>query len=79
MGADIKTEGRTAIICGVKKLTAARVRAADLRGGAALAAAALSAEGVSEIAGLEHVDRGYECIERSLEELGAEAVRREDG
>ncbi len=79
MGADIKTEGKTAIICGVKKLTAAKVRAADLRGGAALAVAALSAEGVSEISGLKHIDRGYECIERSLEELGAEAVRLEDG
>lgn len=77
MGADIKTEGKTAIVCGVKKLTAAKLRAADLRGGAALTVAALGAEGVSEILGVRHIDRGYESIERSLAELGARAERLE--
>jgi UDP-N-acetylglucosamine 1-carboxyvinyltransferase len=68
MGADIKTEGRTAIVCGVKRLSGAVVKAADLRGGAALAVAALGAEGISEIRGLNHIDRGYESIEETLGE-----------
>ncbi len=75
MGADIKTEGRTAIVCGVKRLSGAVVKAADLRGGAALAVAALGAEGISEIRGLNHIDRGYESIEETLGERGAEAQR----
>jgi UDP-N-acetylglucosamine 1-carboxyvinyltransferase len=75
MGADVKTEGKTAIVCGVAKLKGAVVKAADLRGGAALAVAALGAEGVSEIRGLNHIDRGYESIETTLAELGAEIQR----
>lgn len=75
MGADIKTEGKTAIVCGVKKLTGAKVKATDLRGGAALAVAALAAEGVSEIRQVKHIDRGYENFEHTLEELGADIKR----
>ncbi len=76
MGADIKQEGRTAIVKGVKKLTGAQVAATDLRAGAALVCAGLAAEGVTEISGVDHIDRGYENIEGKLEQLGA-FVKRE--
>ncbi|MBR6874165.1 MAG: UDP-N-acetylglucosamine 1-carboxyvinyltransferase [Ruminococcus sp.] len=75
MGADIRVEGRTAVIKGVDRLYGARVEATDLRGGAALAVAALAAEGVTEIRGLRYIDRGYEKIEDQLSSLGA-SVRR---
>ena len=76
MGADIRTEGHHAVIRGVPRLSAAPVRALDIRAGAALVIAALCAEGVTEIADMQHVDRGYEDFEAKLEGLGAE-VRRE--
>jgi UDP-N-acetylglucosamine 1-carboxyvinyltransferase len=63
MGANIKTEGNAAVILGTRRLTGAPVRATDLRAGAALIIAALAAEGESHIAGLHHIDRGYEAIE----------------
>ena len=72
MGADIKQEGRTALISGVAKLTGAQVTASDLRGGAALVCAALAAEGESEISGIEHIERGYENVLGKLKELGAQ-------
>lgn len=75
LGANIKVEGRVAVIEGVKQLSGAAVEAADLRGAAALVVAGLAAEGVTEIAGLKHLDRGYEAIENSLTALGA-AVKR---
>lgn len=75
MGADIKIEGRTAIIKGVPSLTAAPVTATDLRAGAALILAALTADGTSEISGIHHIDRGYERIEEKLLRLGAEIRR----
>ena len=71
MGADIKQEGRTAIITGVPKLTGAQTAASDLRAGAALVCAALAAEGQSEISGMEHVERGYENLVGKLRALGA--------
>lgn len=77
MGADIRVEGRVAVVCGVPRLHANRVRAADLRGGAALAVAALGAEGETVLSGLQHIDRGYECLERDLSALGAEIKRLE--
>lgn len=77
MGADIKIEGRSAIVQGVKHLNAAPVTATDLRAGAALILAALKAEGTSEIHGIHHIDRGYEHIEEKLVRLGAD-IRRED-
>ncbi len=77
MGADIRTEGRVAVICGKKSLHGASVEATDLRGGAALAIAALGAEGESRISGLKHLDRGYEKLEKALSELGADAARTE--
>ncbi len=73
MGADIRTAGKTAVIRGVDALHGASVRASDLRGGAALAVAALAAEGETVIRGMEHVLRGYEDIAGALDALGAEA------
>ena len=72
MGADIKQDGRSAVITGVPKLTGAQVTAPDLRGGAALICAGLAAEGVTEVSGLEHVERGYENLAGKLQELGAD-------
>ena len=73
MGADIRTAGRTAVIRGVESLRGAEVWASDLRGGAALAVAALGAEGETVIRGMEHVNRGYEDMAGALSALGAEA------
>ena len=75
MGADIRTEGHHAVIRGVDRLSSAPVRALDIRAGAAMVIAALSADGVTEIADLHHVDRGYEGFERKLAALGADVQR----
>lgn len=77
MGADITTEGRVALVRGVERLHGAKVEAHDLRGGGALAAAALGAEGVTVLSGLSHIDRGYEGLETMLQCLGADVERRE--
>lgn len=71
MGADIKLEGRLAVIKGVKKLAGASVTARDLRGGAALVLAGLAAEGETVVNEIKHLDRGYERIEDKLAQLGA--------
>jgi UDP-N-acetylglucosamine 1-carboxyvinyltransferase len=76
MGADIRTEGHHAVIRGVERLSAAPVRALDIRAGAAMVVAALSADGVTEIEDMYHVDRGYQDLEAKLTGLGAD-VRRE--
>jgi UDP-N-acetylglucosamine 1-carboxyvinyltransferase len=76
MGADIRTEGHHAVIRGVERLSAAPVRALDIRAGAAMVIAALGADGVTEIEDLYHVDRGYQDLEAKLLGLGAQ-VRRE--
>jgi UDP-N-acetylglucosamine 1-carboxyvinyltransferase len=76
MGADIRTEGHHAVIRGVERLSAAPVRALDIRAGAAMVIAALAADGVTQIEHMYHVDRGYEHFEAKLTALGAE-VRRE--
>ena len=60
---------------GVKKLSGAKVTAMDLRGAASLVVAGLSAEGITEISGLKHIDRGYEQIEKNLNMLGASVKR----
>lgn len=78
MGADIKVEGKVAIVRGVSKLYGASVEATDLRGGAALVVAALAADGVTRIQSIGHIDRGYETIERAFAELGAKMERRSD-
>jgi len=72
MGADIKTEGKSAIIRGVKELTGARVRASDLRAGAALIIAGISAQGKTIVAENEHIERGYEDIDKKLNLMGAQ-------
>ena len=75
MGANIRTEGRVAVVCGVPVLHGARVRSTDLRGGAALAVAALSAQGESVISELHHIDRGYADLAGDLARLGARVAR----
>ena len=75
MGADIRVEGRVAVVYGVPRLHAAQVKASDLRGGAALVVAALGAEGESRITGLHHIDRGYQDLEGALSGLGARIRR----
>lgn len=77
MGADIKVDGRIAVVQGVKKLSGAHVLAKELRGGAALIVAALSAEGVTTIENLKFVERGYENIEKYLSSCGANIKRKE--
>lgn len=72
MGADIRTEGKSAIIRGVKELTGARVRASDLRAGAALIIAGLSAQGKTIVTENEHIERGYENIDKKLNHMGAQ-------
>ena len=75
MGANIKVEGRTAIIEGVDKLVGASVVATDLRAGAAMVIAGLVAEGETEILEIEHIDRGYPHIENKFTALGANIIR----
>ncbi len=75
LGASVRTEGRVAVIEGVKRLTGAKLRSCELRGGAALVTAALAAEGASEISGLCYIDRGYESIEGVLRSVGADIKR----
>ena len=75
LGANIKVEGRVAIVEGVPRLFGASVEAPDLRGGAALIVAGLAADGLTEVSGLRHVDRGYEAIEKSLNQIGAKVSR----
>ena len=75
MGAEIKVEGRTAIIDGVKSLNGAKVTATDLRAGAAMVIAGLVANGETEISDIEHIDRGYPHIEDKFRALGADIKR----
>ena len=79
MGCMIKTEGKVAIIEGVKKLYGARVVATDLRGGAALVLAGLSAQGETVISNIKLIDRGYESIENALSSIGADIRRVTEG
>lgn len=75
MGANIKVDGRVAIIDGVKKLTGCEVKATDLRAGAALIIAGLAAMGITTINDIYHIDRGYVIIEEKLKGLGADIKR----
>jgi UDP-N-acetylglucosamine 1-carboxyvinyltransferase len=75
MGANIKIEGRSAIVEGVTGLTGCQVKATDLRAGAALVLAALVAEGTTEIGYIHHIDRGYDDIVNKLRGLGADICR----
>ena len=78
MGADVRVAGRVAVVSGVDTLHGAAVKCTDLRGGAALVLAGLQAEGVTRVQRLEHIDRGYENMERDLTLLGAKLERREN-
>lgn len=71
MGADIKVDGRSAIVSGKGTLTGARVMATDLRASASLVVAALAAEGVTEISRIYHLERGYDNLAGKLSKLGA--------
>ncbi len=75
MGADIIVDGRLAAVTGSNYLQGAVVEAKDLRGGAALVVAGLSAIGDTLVGGVHHIDRGYECIENTFKELGANIRR----
>lgn len=75
MGANMRVEGNTAIIQGVDRLTAAPVMATDLRASASLILAGLVAEGETSVDRIYHIDRGYECIEEKLSQLGARIRR----
>jgi UDP-N-acetylglucosamine 1-carboxyvinyltransferase len=78
MGANIEMEGNTAIVKGVKKLKGAPVMATDLRASASLALAGLVADSETIVDRIYHIDRGYECIEEKLAQLGAR-IRRVPG
>lgn len=75
MGADIKVDGKVAMINGVEKLKSAHVMATDLRAGAAMVIAGLAAEGVTEIDNIKYIDRGYEDIVEKLQRVGADIKR----
>ena len=75
MGANIRTEGKIAVIQGVNRLKGAQVNASDLRGGAALVLAGLNAEGETIVENIHHIDRGYEGLEQKLRSLGADIER----
>src|SRR5205807_6875615 len=75
MGADIRTEGHHGVIRGVERLSAAPVRALDIRAGAAMVIAALAADGTTEISNVYHLDRGYEGLEEKLVAIGARVRR----
>ncbi|MBQ7101229.1 MAG: UDP-N-acetylglucosamine 1-carboxyvinyltransferase [Clostridia bacterium] len=77
MGADIRTEGRVAVIQGVRSLHGAQVYSPDLRGGSALVVAGLCAEGVTRVNGIHYIDRGYENFEGQLTALGVKIIRGE--
>lgn len=75
MGARIKVDGRIAVIEGVQRLSAAPVKATDLRAGAAMVVAGLAAEGTTEVHNIKYIDRGYEKFEEKLRKLGADITR----
>ena len=75
MGADIQVLGKVAVIKGVSSLYGASVEATDLRGGAAMAVAALAADGETEISKISHIDRGYEKFEDAVRALGGDIRR----
>ena len=77
MGANITAQGKTAVFEGVEELSGAPVYATDLRAGAALIIAGIEAKGTTELYNLNHIDRGYECIEEKFRKLGAN-IRREE-
>lgn len=75
MGASIDVGGKVAVVHGARRLSGAQVRAGDLRGGAALVIAGLTAEGTTVVSDIYHIERGYEKMEAKLRSLGAEVSR----
>ena len=75
MGADIQVDGKMAVITGVEKLKPSPVRAVDLRAGVAMIIAGLSANGITEIEEIDHIDRGYENVVEKFSALGADIKR----
>lgn len=75
MGANITLEGNTAVVTGIDELTAAPVMATDLRASASLILAGIAAQGDTIVDRIYHIDRGYECIEEKLSQLGANIQR----
>ncbi len=78
MGADIRLEGRCAVVRGASRMTGTQVKATDLRAGAGLIIAGLCAEGKSEISDIYHIERGYYKIEEKLKKLGASIKKVEE-
>ena len=77
MGAKITIEGKTAVIKGVRKLSGAKVKSTDLRGGACLVLAGLAAKGITTVTNIEYILRGYENIDKKLNKLGAKIILKE--
>jgi UDP-N-acetylglucosamine 1-carboxyvinyltransferase len=75
LGADVRTDGHHAVIRGRQRLSGAPVRASDIRAGVGLVLAGLVADGVTEVADIHHIDRGYVRLERDLRALGAPVER----
>jgi UDP-N-acetylglucosamine 1-carboxyvinyltransferase len=75
MGANLSIKGNTVILRGVERLTAAQVMATDLRASASLVLAGLAARGTTIVDRIYHIDRGYECLEEKLAQLGARIRR----
>jgi UDP-N-acetylglucosamine 1-carboxyvinyltransferase len=75
MGADVRTDGHHAVVRGRERLSGAPVRATDIRAGVGLVIAGLVADGVTEVAEVHHIDRGYVRLEEQLRELGADIER----
>ena len=78
MGAKITTEGKTAVIKGVRKLSGATVKSTDLRGGACMVLAGLSAKGITTVTNVEYILRGYENLDKKLNNLGAKITIQKD-
>jgi UDP-N-acetylglucosamine 1-carboxyvinyltransferase len=78
LGADIRTDGHHAVVRGRERLSAAPVRATDIRAGAGLVVAGLVADGVTTVSDIAHIDRGYPCFDAQLRSLGADIVREPD-
>ena len=72
LGADISTQGKTAVVSGVERLHGADLCCTDLRGGAAVVLGAMAAEGASTVRELSHIDRGYERFAENLTQLGVD-------
>ena len=76
MGAKIKVEGKTAVIKGVRKLYGANVKATDLRGGASVVMAGIAAKGITKVENIEYILRGYEKIDKKLQNIGVDILKR---